>query len=178
MEKILLELATQSRKRKIKGNEFLDFYKPYEKRKTDEDDEDIEYRAILNSNFVSHLVSAKKRKPTLPIEYETRNDGKIGQEKTFKRDLRVTRATFNLILDVIAPYIFKKPTNLNPEPISVDRLLGLTLYRVGHGVSYSTLSQFFGVSISLASETFNKVYTVLVVASYDQYVTLPKTDEV
>ena len=72
-----------------------------------------------------------------------------------------------MILDVIAPYIFKKPTNLNPEPISVDRLLGLTLYRVGHGVSYSTLSQFFGVSISLASETFNKVCTVLVVASYD-----------
>ena len=88
MEKILLELATQSRKRKIKDNELLDFYKPYEKRKTDEDDEDIEYGAILNSNFVSHLVSVKKRKPMLPIEYETRNDGKIatggGQEKTSK----------------------------------------------------------------------------------------------
>ena len=88
MEKILLELATQSRKRKIKGNEFLDFYKPYEKRKTDEDDEDIEYGAILNCNFVSHLVSSKKRKLTLPIEYESRNGGKIatggGQEKTLK----------------------------------------------------------------------------------------------
>ena len=83
-----------------------------------------------------------------------------------------------MILDVIAPYIFKKPTNVNPEPISVDRLLGLTLYRVGHGVSYSTLPQLFGVSISLASETFNKICTVLVAASYDQYVTLPKTDEV
>ena len=84
----MLELATQSRKRKIKDNEFLDFYKPYEKSKTDEDDEDIEYRAILNSNFVSQLVSAKKRKLTLPIEYETRNVGKIatggGQEKTLK----------------------------------------------------------------------------------------------
>ena len=85
---MLLELAAQSRKRKIKDNEFLDFYKPYEKSKTDEDDEDIEYRAILNSNFVSQLVSAKKRKLTLPIEYETRNVGKIatggGQEKTLK----------------------------------------------------------------------------------------------
>ena len=84
----MLELAAQSRKRKIKDNEFLDFYKPYEKSKTDEDDEDIEYRAILNSNFVSQLVSAKKRKLTLPIEYETRNVGKIatggGQEKTLK----------------------------------------------------------------------------------------------
>ena len=35
----------------------------------------------------------------------------------------------------------------------------------------------FVVSISLASETFNKVCRVLVVASYDQYVTLPKRNE-
>ena len=106
--------------------------------------------------------------------------GKILQEvakKDFKKDLRVTRATFNLILEVIAPYIFKEPTNLNPEPFSVCRQLGLTLYRLGHGVCYSTLPQFFGASISLASETFNKVCRILVVASYDQYVTLSKTNE-
>ena len=88
MDKILLELPTQSRKRKIKDNDFLEFYKPYEKRKTDEDDEDIEYGAILNCNFVSQLVSSKKRKLTLLIEYESRNGGKIatggGQEKTLK----------------------------------------------------------------------------------------------
>ena len=51
------------------------------------------------------------------------------------------------------------------------------MYRLGHRVSYSALSQLFGVSISLASETFNKVCRVLVAASYEQYVTLPKTDE-
>ena len=51
------------------------------------------------------------------------------------------------------------------------------MYRLGRGVSYSTLSQLFGISISLASKTFNKVCRVLVAASYDQYVTLPKTDE-
>ena len=39
------------------------------------------------------------------------------------------------------------------------------------------LSQLFGVSMSLASETFNKVCIVMVAASYDQYVTLPKRDE-
>ena len=67
MGEILLELTTQSRKRKIKdNNDFLKFYKPYEKRKSDEDNEDIEYGVILNSNFVSHLVSSKKRKPHAP----------------------------------------------------------------------------------------------------------------
>ena len=90
MEQILLELTTQSRKQKIKDdNDFLEFYQPYKKRKRDDDDEDIEYGAILNSNFVPHLVSSKKKKPALPIEYEIRNGGKIategGQEKTLKR---------------------------------------------------------------------------------------------
>ena len=61
-----MKLTAQSRKRKIKDNDFLEFYKPYAKRKTDEDDEDIEYGAILNSNFVSHLVSSKKRKSRSP----------------------------------------------------------------------------------------------------------------
>ena len=98
-------------------------------------------------------------------------------EKDFKKDLRVTRATFNLTLDVIAPYIFKEPTNLNPVSITVDQQLGLTLYRLSHGVYHSTLSQLFGVSIWLAIEAFNKVCRVLFTTSYDQYVTLPKTDE-
>ena len=61
-------------------------------------------------------------------------------EKDFKKDLRVTRAIFNLTLDVIAPYIFKEPTNLNPESITVDQQLGLTLYCLSHGVYHSTLS--------------------------------------
>ena len=90
----------------------------------------------------------------------------------------ITRATFNLILDIIAPCIFKEPTNLKPKSISVDTQLGLTLYRLGYGVFYSTLSQLFGVLISVVSETFNKVCRVLVVASHDQYVRfLAKTDE-
>ena len=135
------------------------FYKPYTKRKTDEDDEDIEYGAIWNSNFVSHLVSLKKRKPRrAPKRVRNKewweNCYRRWSGKDFKKDLRVTRATFSLILDVIAPCIFKEPTNLIPEPISVDRQLGLTLYRLGHGASYSTLSQLFGVSILLASERF------------------------
>ena len=97
--------------------------------------------------------------------------------KDFKKDFRVTRATFNFILDVIVPYIFKKPTNLNPEPISVGRQLGLVLCRLGHGVPYSTLSQLFDFLISLASKNFIKACRVLVAASYDKYVTLPKAEE-
>ena len=43
--------------------------------------------------------------------------------------------------------------------------------------SFTTLSQLFGVSISLASVTFNKVCRVLVATLYNRYVKLPRTDE-
>ena len=67
MENILLELTIQLRKRKIKDDDnFLEFHKLYKNCKTDEDDKDIEYGAVLNSNFVSHLVSSKERKPCAP----------------------------------------------------------------------------------------------------------------
>ena len=50
MMQILLELTTQSRKQKIKDDDgFLEFYKPYKKRKTEENDKDIECGVILNS---------------------------------------------------------------------------------------------------------------------------------
>ena len=82
----MLELTTQSRKRKIKDdNNFSEFYKPSKKRKTEEEDEDIEYEAILNS----HWFLQKRENPALPMEYEIRNGGKTstggGQEKTLKR---------------------------------------------------------------------------------------------
>ena len=81
-----------------------------------------------------------------------------------------------MILNIVEPYLTKKETNLNQHPISVNRQLGLTLYRLGHGSSFTTLSQLFGVSISLASVTF-KVYRVLVATLYNRYVKLPRTDE-
>ena len=70
---------------------------------------------------------------------------------------------------------YKEETNLIQHPIGVNRQLGLTLYRLGHGASFTTLSQLFGVSISLASVTFNKVCRVFVATLYNIFVKLPRT---
>ena len=82
-----------------------------------------------------------------------------------------------MILNIVEPYVTKKETNLNQHPVSVNRQLGLTLYRLGHGASFKILSQLFGVSISLASVTFNKVCCVLVATLYSRYVKLSRADE-
>ena len=49
-----------------------------------------------------------------------------------------------------------------------------TLYRLAHGCSFSTVADLFGVSISIAAQTFNKVTRVLVAQLYDTFVILPK----
>ena len=82
-----------------------------------------------------------------------------------------------MILNIVEPYVTKKETNLNQHPVSVNRQLGLTLYRLGHGASFTTLSQSFGVSISLAGVISNKVCRVLVVTLYNRYVKLSRPDE-
>ena len=95
----------------------------------------------------------------------------------FKKQVRIQSKTFDMILSIVETYLTKEGTNLNQHPISVNRQLGLTLYRLGHGASFTTLSQLFGVSISLASVTFNKVCRVLAATLYNRYVKLPQTDE-
>ena len=82
-----------------------------------------------------------------------------------------------MILKIAEPYLTKKEMNLNQHPISVNRQLGLTLCRLGHGFCFTTYSQLFGVSISLASVTFNKVCCVLVATLYSRYVKLSRADE-
>jgi len=61
-------------------------------------------------------------------------------EKEFKKRLRVSKDTFEIILGKIEEFIVKTPTNLNQNPIETDRQLALTLYRLGHGWRPSKIS--------------------------------------
>ena len=67
--------------------------------------------------------------------------------------------------------------NLKPNPSSPDRQLSLTINRLAAGCTYSTLSDFFGVSVSAASTFFNKICWLIVVSYHDHYVHLPTINE-
>ena len=95
----------------------------------------------------------------------------------FKSRVRITCATFEFLLTEIGPSITKPPTNWIPKPIETHRQLGLTLYRLAHGCSFQVLDDVFGVSRSLASETFNIVIWVLVAKVFDLVVVLPETED-
>ena len=147
-----------------------------------DEQEDIASTIVpVTANITSVISWTKKRAPHKPNlirskEWWDRCYRDFASEE-FKKQVRIQHETFDMILNIVEPYVTKKETNLNQHPVSVNRQLGLTLYRLGHGASFTTLSQLFGVSISLASVTFNKVCRVLVATLYNRFVKLTRTDE-
>ena len=91
----------------------------------------------------------------------------------FKDSLRMHRETFNFILCRIEQGIIKEPTVMVSNPIEPHRQLALTIYRTAHGCSFKVFKYIFGVSQSLATQTFNKVLTS---SLHDVFIKLPSSE--
>ena len=78
------------------------------------------------------------------------------KEENFKSKVSINCETFNFVLNEIHDDIVMSLTNLKPSPTTPDRQLAMTLYRFATGCIYSTLSDLFGVSVSVANNFFNK----------------------
>ena len=89
--------------------------------------------------------------------------------------MRINRETFDFVLERIAHLLHKEPTYMVPKPIEDHRQLSLTIYRLVHGCSFKVIMDIFGVSQSLATETFNNVIK-WVLTLYDEFVCLPRTE--
>ena len=60
-------------------------------------------------------------------------------KEEFVEKMRITRDTFNLILNALYEELLLKPSNFLTEPTSPDRQLAETLYRLAHVVTYTVL---------------------------------------
>ena len=98
-------------------------------------------------------------------------------DEKFKERLRIKRKSFEYILASMRPMILKQPTTMSPDPIEDHRQLTLTIYRLVHGCSFKVLRYLFGVSQSVATETFKQVIRVIVSCLYNEFVYLPRSDE-
>ena len=94
-----------------------------------------------------------------------------------KHRLRVSRELFELMLQRIEIYIVKEPTNMVPFPIEPHRQFGITLYRCGHGCTFSTVAYLSGVSMSLAEQVFASVSRELIRNLFTKFVKMPNTEE-
>ena len=90
--------------------------------------------------------------------------------------MRISREIFKHLLQVVHDNTVKQPTNFDPNLTMPDRQLAMTLYRLAHEASFSTIGDLFVVSNSLAATTFNKLIRLLIVMLCDM-LKLPSNDQ-
>ena len=106
-----------------------------------------------------------------------RNDYKNWDDSQFKHRLRVSRETFELMLQKIEIDFVKEPTNMVPLLIEPYRQLCITLYQCAHGCTFSRVADLFGVSMSLAEQVFATFLRELIRNFFTEFVKLPNTEE-
>ena len=115
-----------------------------------------------------------------PLENKTSEKSNGPTEKSdekFSEKKRINRTTFSLLLNTLWDGLLLTPTNFVPEPISPDRQLTVSLYRLAHVVTYTFLEDIFGLLKESGCVFFNKVIRLNVAYFNDEYVKLPETDK-
>jgi len=142
----------------------------------------VEEDELAMAEALSLCVAANKkpRKERTADEVRSnswwRNGYQNWNDKVFKKRLRINRATFQFILGEVEEQLVKEPTRFRPEAIPPDTQLAITLYRLAHGCTYSTVGDLFGVAESTASVIFNQVYKILVSTSLRQICVLAQKE--
>ena len=121
--------------------------KSFEKGKKLYFEEDYEAET-QNLVTIANAVGGKKpRKPRGPKLFRDKNWWKFGynnwSDEEFKKRLRVSRNTFELILQIVEPFIMKKVSHLNQEPSTMDRQLSTNIVSIGPWCLFFNCVRFF-----------------------------------
>ena len=120
-------------------------------------------------NRLRYWCLPRPRQSWFEIHY---NDHRIPDDY-FKQQLRVRRATFNELLNMVNPHVARQDTSMR-NCIPPEKILAIGLYRLAHGNSYVSIAPVFNVGKSTVIEAVQDVMNVL----YDQrnqYIKFPTT---
>ena len=92
----------------------------------------------INSWFELHYND-----PNIPDDY-------------FRKQLRLRRDTFDILLQLLGPRMVRQDTRLR-EAITPEKVLALALYRLGHGNTYVTIGPVFNVGKATVIEAVQDV---------------------
>ena len=152
------------------------------RRKMNEKDVDLEVDTVAAcmTNIESLIDITPKKPRSKDVERERgwwENGYRNWNDERFKKVLRVNKDTFDFILSQIRVHIAKQPTNMKPNLIPPETTLALTMYRLAHGCSFTTLEDLFGWSIATCEKEFNHCCRIIVSCLYDRYVRMPANDD-
>ena len=182
------EIICINRKRKIELEEDIDNYRREKevKRRREEQYENENFSLMTNVPYTAEVISRvnkhmnAERSPNV-----NKNVGKLWWRNVYfnwdneqsKSKYRLAKDNFNIILNGIEASIAKTLTNLVPEPIESNRQVGHRIYKLAHGFTFTVIGDVFGISESLATQTFIHVVRELVVNLFDKYVKMPSTEQ-
>nr|XP_058957133.1 uncharacterized protein LOC131784349 [Pocillopora verrucosa] len=81
-------------------------------------------------------------------------------EDYFRRQLRMKRGTFQVLVDILTPWLTRENTRLR-DCIPPEKVLALDIYRLAHGNSYVSIRPAFNVGKSTVIEAVQDVVAAL-----------------
>ena len=92
----------------------------------------------------------------------------------FRQQLRVTRNSFNRILNMLGHCLVRQPSCFR-DPLPPEKILALGLYRLGHGNSYVSIGPSFNVGKATVIEAVQDVVEALYKLR-NKYIKFPETE--
>lgn len=96
-------------------------------------------------------------------------------EECWKANMRMTKDTFRILCSELGPYIQKQSTVLR-SPISVERRVAVTVWKLATNIEYRTLSNLFGLGISTVATIVVETCHAITSNLLKKYVYIPEGD--
>uniref|UniRef100_A0A3Q3LN85 DDE Tnp4 domain-containing protein n=1 Tax=Labrus bergylta TaxID=56723 RepID=A0A3Q3LN85_9LABR len=89
-------------------------------------------------------------------------------EEEWKAQFRISRATFDFLLEEVGPAIKRRRTNFR-APIEPDRRLAIALWWFSRSGEYRTIAQMFGVGVATVCIVVRQVTAAILDRMYERY---------
>ena len=126
--------------------------------------------ALGNAGSSSRLVWTKPRNTSFLDEVVIKWD-----DEEFKKNFRLTRATFQYLCSELQPHLQKM--TVVRTPISIEKRVSIALWRLGTNVEYRTISHLFGVGLSTVCVVVHEVCKAIVETLAARYIKMPEGDQ-
>ena len=93
----------------------------------------------------------------------------------WKENLRISRGTFDILCRELRPHI-ERQTTYQRQPISVEKRVAVTLWRLATNVEYRTLSELFGIGRSTVCVIVTNTCDAITKHLFPRYVCFPSGD--
>ena len=93
-------------------------------------------------------------------------------EDWWKKNLQMSRVTFDILYNYLHPYLEKKMTHMR-HPVGVEQRVAVTLWKLATSVEFRTLSTLFGLGLSTVSKVVNETCSVITAQLLHRLVQIP-----